>query len=380
MTGRVTSVSHDWSIQLVLMGGADISVCPTPGMDTMSAQTEMSVPPLFSKQTKYVRDDEDMSCDKDPAPPTVRQWRRPTRNCHRFRRLQALKSGPNGRSIGDTLTLPTHVSVGPPPSRGETQRPTADSQQPQANCHQPSQEPRHVQRQSMPSNPFSPRPAAFRRRPSLPLRRNITPGAVRADVAAGQGRPGRLLGRTGQERSSTGSRRSTRRWTATCPRRSGSSAARSTPRYNCLDRHLTTWRKNKAAIIWEGEPGDVRDADLSAAASRGLQVRQRARKAGRQAGRPRHALHADDPRTGDRHAGLCPHRGDALDHLRRLQRRRHRRPQQRRRSPNWSSRPTPAGDAARRSRSRTTSTTSLEKIAHRSRRSSSSAGRAATSP
>ena len=28
--------------------------------------------------------------------------------------------------------------------------------------------------------------------------------------------------------------------------------------YNCLDRHLTTWRKNKAAIIWEGEPGDFR--------------------------------------------------------------------------------------------------------------------------
>ncbi len=26
--------------------------------------------------------------------------------------------------------------------------------------------------------------------------------------------------------------------------------------YNCLDRHLTTWRKNKAALIWEGEPGD----------------------------------------------------------------------------------------------------------------------------
>ena len=24
--------------------------------------------------------------------------------------------------------------------------------------------------------------------------------------------------------------------------------------HNCLDRHLTTWRKNKAAIIWEGEP------------------------------------------------------------------------------------------------------------------------------
>jgi acetyl-CoA synthetase len=28
--------------------------------------------------------------------------------------------------------------------------------------------------------------------------------------------------------------------------------------YNCLDRHLTTWRKNKAAIIWEGEPGEIK--------------------------------------------------------------------------------------------------------------------------
>ncbi len=28
--------------------------------------------------------------------------------------------------------------------------------------------------------------------------------------------------------------------------------------YNCLDRHLTTARRNKAALIWEGEPGDQR--------------------------------------------------------------------------------------------------------------------------
>jgi acetyl-CoA synthetase len=28
--------------------------------------------------------------------------------------------------------------------------------------------------------------------------------------------------------------------------------------YNCLDRHLQTWRRNKAAIIWEGETGEVR--------------------------------------------------------------------------------------------------------------------------
>jgi acetyl-CoA synthetase len=28
--------------------------------------------------------------------------------------------------------------------------------------------------------------------------------------------------------------------------------------YNCLDRHVATFRKNKAAIIWESEPGEVR--------------------------------------------------------------------------------------------------------------------------
>jgi len=28
--------------------------------------------------------------------------------------------------------------------------------------------------------------------------------------------------------------------------------------YNCLDRHLTTWRQNKAAVIWEGEPGEIK--------------------------------------------------------------------------------------------------------------------------
>jgi acetyl-CoA synthetase len=28
--------------------------------------------------------------------------------------------------------------------------------------------------------------------------------------------------------------------------------------YNCLDRHLAGWRRNKAALIWEGEPGEQR--------------------------------------------------------------------------------------------------------------------------
>jgi acetyl-CoA synthetase len=28
--------------------------------------------------------------------------------------------------------------------------------------------------------------------------------------------------------------------------------------YNCIDRHVQTWRRTKAAIVWEGEPGDSR--------------------------------------------------------------------------------------------------------------------------
>jgi acetyl-CoA synthetase len=41
--------------------------------------------------------------------------------------------------------------------------------------------------------------------------------------------------------------------------------------YNCIDRHVATWRRNKAAIIWEGEPGDSRVltyADLQREVSR----------------------------------------------------------------------------------------------------------------
>ncbi|MEP7213850.1 MAG: acetate--CoA ligase [Acidobacteriota bacterium] len=41
--------------------------------------------------------------------------------------------------------------------------------------------------------------------------------------------------------------------------------------YNCLDRHLSTWRRNKAAIIWEGETGEIKTityAQLHAEVSR----------------------------------------------------------------------------------------------------------------
>ena len=42
------------------------------------------------------------------------------------------------------------------------------------------------------------------------------------------------------------------------PRWSWFSGGRLNVSVNCVDRHLGTHRRNKAAIIWEGEPGDRR--------------------------------------------------------------------------------------------------------------------------
>jgi acetyl-CoA synthetase len=53
--------------------------------------------------------------------------------------------------------------------------------------------------------------------------------------------------------------------------------------YNCVDRHVATWRRNKAAIVWEGEPGDervltyrdlYREVNKAAAALRRLDVKK----------------------------------------------------------------------------------------------------------
>ena len=58
---------------------------------------------------------------------------------------------------------------------------------------------------------------------------------------------------------------------------------------NCLDRHVRGPRRNKAAIIWEGEPGDRRTLTYFDLLSRGLGVRERAEVARREEGRSRRA-------------------------------------------------------------------------------------------
>ena len=87
---------------------------------------------------------------------------------------------------------------------------------------------------------------------------------------------------------------------------SGSSAARSTCRYNCLDRHVAAGRGDKVAFHWEGEPGDTRTITYADLLDEVQPVRQRAQGPRRRAGRPRRHLHADDPRAAGRACSPAP--------------------------------------------------------------------------
>ena len=89
---------------------------------------------------------------------------------------------------------------------------------------------------------------------------------------------------------------------------------------NCVDRHVRTARRNKAAIIWEGEPGDRRTLTVLGPLSAGRRVRQRAQVAWREARRSRGALPADGARACDCDARVRADRRRAQRDLRRLQR------------------------------------------------------------
>ena len=102
--------------------------------------------------------------------------------------------------------------------------------------------------------------------------------------------------------------------------------------YNCLDRHLTGPRRNKVALIWEGEPGDSRILTYQMLADEVGRFANVLKQSRRQGGRSRRHLHAADSRGRDRDARLRAHRRDSFGGLRRLLRRGPRRSHQRRRS------------------------------------------------
>ena len=51
--------------------------------------------------------------------------------------------------------------------------------------------------------------------------------------------------------------------------------------HNALDRHVKSWRKNKVAMIWEGEDGEVRVLHLLRSVERGQSLRQHPQGHGR---------------------------------------------------------------------------------------------------
>ena len=63
---------------------------------------------------------------------------------------------------------------------------------------------------------------------------------------------------------------------------------------NCLDRHLKSARRNKAAIIWEGEPGDRRTLTYFDLHREVCQFANVLKSLGHETRRPRRHLPADD--------------------------------------------------------------------------------------
>ena len=74
---------------------------------------------------------------------------------------------------------------------------------------------------------------------------------------------------------------------------------------------MRIWRRppqNKAAIIWEGEPGEQRTLTYQQLHREVCKFANVLKRLGVEAGRRGVDLHADDAGAGDRHAGLCPDR------------------------------------------------------------------------
>ena len=90
--------------------------------------------------------------------------------------------------------------------------------------------------------------------------------------------------------------------------------------YNCIDRHLNGPRKNKAAIIWEGEPGDWQVYTYRDLYREVCKFANGLKSLGRAERRPRHPLSPHGAGTRHRHARLRPHRRAPQHRLRRIQR------------------------------------------------------------
>ena len=88
--------------------------------------------------------------------------------------------------------------------------------------------------------------------------------------------------------------------------------------YNCIDRHLAEARQPDRDHLGRRRPEGRQEDHLSGAARRGVPDGQHPAQPQRREGRPRHHLHADDPRGRLRDARLRAHRRDPFGGVRRL--------------------------------------------------------------
>src|ERR1017187_5876987 len=88
--------------------------------------------------------------------------------------------------------------------------------------------------------------------------------------------------------------------------------------YNCLDRHAATWRKNKAAILWEGEPGDSRTLTYQQLLHEVSKCANVLKSLGVKKGDRVAIYMGHGPRTFHRAAGMCPNRRATHRSIRRI--------------------------------------------------------------
>ena len=98
-------------------------------------------------------------------------------------------------------------------------------------------------------------------------------------------------------KSWSGFRHGTRFWNGSIPGLNGLSAARCNISYNCLDRHVKTWRRNKVAIMWVGEQGEERVFTYGEFYRQVNRCANALKSVGTAHRRPRHHLFAEDSRA-----------------------------------------------------------------------------------
>ena len=99
--------------------------------------------------------------------------------------------------------------------------------------------------------------------------------------------------------------------------------------HNAVDRHALGPRRDKIALLWEGEPGEVRRITYAELHDQVQRFANVLKSLGRPQRRSRRHLHGHVPRAGHGAARLRPHRRHPLRYLRRLRPPGDRRPSQR---------------------------------------------------